>query len=445
MEARRQLPQSVESERALLGGLMLSPGQLPEVQERINVQHFYRPDHAELFKLISEMSAAGEHIDLVTVPERVLRGGDDERFGGLDYVLNLTEHVPSTANLRHYAEVVRDKAMLRLAIAAGQQLSQEAWGEADEPSLIVERAAQALLRLGSEDARRSWQQVSLIVDEEIRRVERLAENPSEVTGVTTGFTDLDKKLAGFHPTDLLILAARPAMGKTALALNLAQNVAILGGRPVGLFSLEMSRGQLVTRMLSCLSTVEGGKLRTGRLESEEWERLMEASEVLRRHPVFVDDSPGVTIADVRARSRRLKAQAPDLGLIVIDYLQLMQGDDPRAPRQQQISEISRGLKILAKDLEVPVLALSQLSRAVESRADKRPMASDLRESGAIEQDADVIMFIYRDEIYNPDTAEKGVAELIIAKQRNGPTGTVKLVFSGQYARFDNLAHEEFVL
>jgi replicative DNA helicase len=442
---KRVFPQALDAERALLGGLIMAPEQIEEVAELLGPTDFYRPDHAALYSLVQTMRGAGEHVDLVSVSERAARGGNDQQYGGLAYVIGLVEAVPSTANLRHYASVVREKATLRRLIAASQLVVSEAYDESDDAGVLVERAAQQLLALGNQDQRRSWSQVSLVIDEEISRIERLAANPSSVTGVTTGFFDLDKKLAGFHATDLVVLAARPAMGKTALALNLAQNVAVLGEKAVGLFSLEMSRGQLVTRMLSCLGTVEGGKLRTGALDTEDWERLTDASEVLRRHKVFVDDSPGVTLSDIRARARRLKATNPELSLIVIDYLQLMQGDDPKAPRQQQISDISRGLKILAKDLQITVLALSQLNRAVEQRADKRPMVSDLRESGAIEQDADVIMFIYRDEVYNPDSPDKGLAEVIIAKQRNGPTGTVKLAFQGQYARFDNLAETEFSL
>ncbi|HMV68654.1 MAG TPA: replicative DNA helicase [Myxococcota bacterium] len=442
---RKVFPQAHDAERALLGGLILAPEQLAEVTERVGAGDFYRADHRALFGLLLEMSAEAAHVDLVTVAERVARGGNDEQYGGMSYVLSLVEDVPSTANLAHYATVVREKSTLRQLIAAAHDVEKHAFEEADTAGVLVERAAQALLELGNRDQKRAWSQVSLIIDEEINRIDALSKTGSSVTGVTTGFVDMDRKLAGFQATDLIVLAARPAMGKTALALNLAQNAAILGERAVGLFSLEMGRGQLVTRVLSCLSTVEGGKLRTGRLTDEEWERLLNASELLRRQHVFIDDTPGVTLSDVRARARRLKSIAPDLGLLVIDYLQLMQGDDPRSPRHQQISDISRGLKILAKDLEVPVLALSQLNRAVEQRADKRPMVSDLRESGAIEQDADVILFIYRDEVYNPDSADKGVAEVIIAKQRNGPTGTVKLAFQGQYARFDNLAEEELTL
>jgi replicative DNA helicase len=442
---RKVFPQAHDAERALLGGLMMSPEQLPEVSERVAARDFYRADHRALFELLTEMSAEGGHIDLVTVAERAARGGNDEQYGGLSYVLALAEEVPSTANLVHYASVVREKSTLRQLIAAAHEVEKHAFEEADTAGVLVERAAQALMELGNRDQRRSWSQVSLIIDEEINRIEQLAKAATGVTGITTGFLDMDRKLAGFQATDLIVLAARPAMGKTALALNFAMNAALLGERPVGIFSLEMGRGQLVTRLLSCLGTVEGGKLRTGKLTDEDWARLLEASERLRQHHIFIDDTPGVTLSDVRARCRRLKAVAPNLGLIVLDYLQLMQGDDPRSPRQQQISDISRGLKILAKDLEVPVLALSQLNRGVEQRAEKRPMVSDLRESGAIEQDADVIMFIYRDEIYNPDSADKGLAEVIIAKQRNGPTGTVKLAFQGQYARFDNLAEEELTL
>lgn len=441
----RPFPQSVESERALLGGLIVDPDQYEDIAPIVRPEDFYRPDHSELFTLLTEMRLAGEAIDTVTVFERVQRGEGDEKYGGVGYVVELPEAVPSTTNLKHYAEVIREKAIMRNLIKAGQTLVEEAYSEEAKPSTLIERSTGSLMKLGEADASRDWQAVSMIVDDELIRIQRLSESTDAVSGTTTGFDALDDKLAGLHPTDLIILAARPAMGKTALALNLVMNAALIGGKAVGLYSLEMGRGQLVTRLLCCVGTVEGGKVRTGHLSSDDWDRLIEASGILRESSIHIDDTPGVTIGDVRARARRLKAVQPNLGLIVIDYLQLMQGEDPRASRQQQISDISRGLKILAKDLEVPVLALSQLNRAVEQRADKRPMVSDLRESGAIEQDADVIMFIYRDEIYNPDTTDVGLAEVIIAKQRNGPTGTVKLAFQGQYTRFDNLAEDEFVL
>lgn len=434
----RPFPQSMDAERALLGGLITDPEQVEEVGQVVKAEMFYRPDHGALYELLFAMRNEGTVIDVVTVSERVMRGGEEERFGGLAYVLSLPEATPSTANLKHYAEVIREKASLRSIIAAAQELTSKAYSE-QESSDLVAQASSAFMSLGENEARRSWGQMSLILDEELTRIERLSSTPDAVTGTTTGFIDLDDKLAGLQPTDLLILAARPAMGKTAFALNLAQNACLIGGKAVGLFSLEMGRGQLVTRMLCCHAQVEAGKVRTGNLDSEDWERLLEASEELRKGRIHIDDTPGVTMSDVRARARRLKAIEPELGLIVIDYLQLMQADDPKMPRQQQISEISRGLKILAKELNVPVLALSQLNRGVEQRAEKRPMVSDLRESGAIEQDADIIMFIYRDEVYFPETPDKGVAEIIIAKQRNGPTGTVKLVFQGRFARFDNYA------
>lgn len=435
----RPFPQAVEAERALLGGLMQAPEQMEDVTAIVDAEAFYLPHHGKLFDLMKSMVAQAEQVDLVTVPDRVGRADAQEEYGGIGYVLELPSHAPATSNLRTYAEMVREKATLRQMIASAQQLALDAFSHAEDPSELLERATRELMTLGEGEARRSWEQVSLTIDSVIANIENLFNNGADVVGTTTGFVDLDAKLAGWHPSDLVILAARPAMGKTALALNFVKNAALVGGVAVGVFSLEMGRDQLVTRLLSTIGEVESGGLRTGKLSGEDWERLLDAAELLRSVSIHIDDTPGVTITDVRARARRLKAACPDLGLIVIDYLQLMQGDDPRASRQQQISDISRGLKILAKDLKVPVIALSQLNRAVEKREDKRPMVSDLRESGAIEQDADVIMFIYRDEIYNEDSPDKGLAEVIIAKQRNGPTGTVKLVFQGQYTRFDNLA------
>ncbi len=441
----RPFPQALEAERALLGGLLQQPDQLPSVGEFVQPDDFYRPEHGALFKLLLEMHGRGESIDLVTVSDRITREGGAARFGGVPYVVELPEHVPSTANLPHYAEVVKDKATLRELIRSARELAEQAYEQPDDVGLLVEQAAKAFTGLGQGVNRRSWQQISLIVDEELLRIERLSERGGTTSGHTTGFVDLDKKLAGLHSTDLLILAARPAMGKTALALNIAQNVALIENVPVGIFSLEMGRGQLVTRMLCCHGLVDAEKVRKGALETDDWERFLDASEYLRKARVHIDDTPGLSIGDVRTRGRRLKAEAPDLGLIVIDYLQLMRGDDPRAPREQQISSISRGLKALAKDLECPVIALSQLNRGVESRQEKRPMVSDLRESGAIEQDADVIMFIYRDEYYNPESLHKGLAEVIIAKQRNGPTGTVKLAFQGKFTRFDNYLEDDPLL
>ncbi len=435
----RPSPSAVEAERALLGGLILQPQQLPTAAELLSPDDFYRYEHGALFRLLTEMHGRGESVDMVTVPERISRDGQQDKFGGVAYVVELPDQVSATANLQHYAQVIHEKAVLRQVIATAGKVSEEAHAHPDDVSGMVDRAANELLGLGKgRVGRGGWQQISEILDGEILRIQKLGESQAGTSGHTTGFVDLDEKLAGLHGTDLLILAARPAMGKTALALNIAQNVALLARKAVGVFSFEMSRGQLVTRLLCCHAMVDAGKVRTGNLDTDDWERLGEADEYLRGARIYLDDTPNLTIGDVRSRARRLKMENPDLGLVVIDYLQLMRGEDPKASREQQISAISRGLKIMAKELDVPVMALSQLNRGVESRQEKRPMVSDLRESGAIEQDADIGMFLYRDEIYNPDTPDKGVAEVIIAKQRNGPTGTVRLAFQGQFTRFDNL-------
>jgi len=446
MDELRTFPHAVEPERALLGGLILHPANLPEIQEIIEADDFYRTEHGALFELLVDMNGKGQTIDLITVPERVARAGQHQVYGGVAYVLELPDTVPSTANLTHYAEVVKDKSTLRRLIGATRTLMNEAYAEPDDVSDLLDRAARDITGLGQGRDRRSWQQISLVVDQAILKIEKLSQEGGPTTGHNTGFTDLNKKMAGLQPTDLIILAARPAMGKTALALNIAQNVAIIEGLPVAIFSMEMSREQLVTRMLCCHALVDAGRVRQpDRLETDDWERLLESSDYLRRLPVFIDDTPGLSIGELRARAQRLKAEHPDLALIVIDYLQLMKGEDKRSSREQQISSISRGLKGLAKDVECPVVALSQLNRGVESRQEKRPLVSDLRESGAIEQDADVILFLYRDDYYNPDSMDKGLAEVIIAKQRNGPTGTVKLAFQGQYTRFDNYVADDLVL
>jgi replicative DNA helicase len=438
----RESPKALDAERALLGGLIEDPSFLHEISSIVRPEDFHHRPHREMFALIKKMSDANQAIDLVTIVERVRTAGEGA-FGGITYVMDLPSHVPSTANLGYYAKLVQEKALLRALMEAAEGIAEEAGAGATDPSMLLEHAVRRVQEVGRGSAERTWAAIPDIVDGELKRIEELGQRDSGITGVTTGFRDLDAKLAGLQRTDLIILAARPAMGKTALALNFVVNAALMGGVGVGLFSLEMSRGQLVTRILCRQARVEGGKARTGQLGEDDWERMMDAAKELRTASIFIDDSPGITIGEVRARCRRLKASQPNLGLIVIDYLQLMQGDDPREPRQQQISNISRGLKILAKDLQVPVMALSQLNRAVEQRPadDRRPRTADLRESGAIEQDADVIMFIYRDEVYNPDTPDKGLAEVIIAKQRNGPTGDVKLVYQGNFTRFDDYLDE----
>jgi replicative DNA helicase len=444
-EFDRPTPAAVEAERALLGGLMEDPAQWANVESLVRAEDFYRPEHQALYKLIADMHARAESVDLVTVAERITRGeGGAERYGGASYVAELPEHAPSTANLPHYATIIRDKALLRSLIKVSSEHVREAYTTPDDVNELMDRAARDVAALMVGGGAKSWTQVSEIVDKELVNLEALAQRKTgAVPGTSTGFVELDKKLAGLHPSDLMVLAARPAMGKTALALNIAQNVALSEERPaVGIFSMEMARGQLVNRMLCCHAMVDAGKVRTGQLEQSDWDRLLDASDYLRRAKLHIDDSGGLALSEVRARSRRLKAENDNLALIVIDYLQLMRGDDPRAPREQQISSISRGLKSLAKDLNCTVLALSQLNRGVETRADKRPLVSDLRESGAIEQDADSVMFIYRDDYYNKESTDKGLAEVIIAKQRQGPTGTVKLAFLSEFTRFDNLLEDD---
>jgi replicative DNA helicase len=439
-------PQAVEAERALLGGMITSPDRIPEVAGiGLRGDHFHRPEHQQLYRLLCEMHGRGEAIDLVTVPERLSREGEQDRYGGIAYVVGLPDHIPSTANMPHYAKVILDKALLRQLITTTADVGERAYAQPDDVHNLLDQAAREILSLGAGVGVGSWEQISLALDRAVQDLQERAESKGPISGRTTGFEDLDKILSGMHPSDLVILAARPAMGKTALALNIAQNMALIEQVAVGVFSMEMSRGQLVTRMACAEGRVDAGKVRTGALDTEDWEHFLDASDRLRGARIFIDDTPGLTITDVRSRAKRLKAENDDLGLIVIDYLQLMQGDDRKAPREQQISAISRGLKALAKDVSVPVLALSQLNRGVEARKEKRPLVSDLRESGAIEQDADVILFIYRDEYYNEDSADKGLAEVIVAKQRSGPTGTVKLVFQGQFTRFDNYADAGLVL
>jgi len=441
MDQPRAFPQAVEAERALLGGLIQRPDLLQEILVLLRPEHFYRHDHQQLYGLLLDMNERGDAIDMVTVPERVAREANEERYGGVAYVVELPDYVPSTANLGHYAQTVRQKALLRALITTAHDLSDAAYEQPDDVTTLLDRAAQEIVGLGQEGKRGEWVDISLVVDKELMRIEALGKRGDGVIGVATGFIDLDRMLAGLQPGDLVILAGRPSMGKTALALNIAQNAAVMGEVGVGIYSLEMSRQQLVDRMLCAHGMVDASKVRTGRLDVDDWERFLEASEILRKAPIHINDAPGLTIAEIRTHARRLATQHPDLGLLVVDYIQLMSSENPSQSRVQQVSDMSRGLKALAKDLNVPVLALSQLNRGVEQRQDKRPIMSDLRESGAIEQDADVILFIYRDEVYNPDTAERSVAEVIIAKQRNGPIGKTRLVFQGQYTRFDNYAEE----
>ncbi len=435
------LPQSLEAERAVLGGLMLDPDQVLVVAERLGPDDFYREVHGQLFQVMVDMAKGNEPTETAAVVEKVASKGMADATGGLDYVQRLADNVPSTKNLDYYAEIVRQRSVSRRLILSVEEIAGRARSGELDLSELLDFAESSVFSVTQEGTALDWEQLSQVVDRAFLDIQARAERGADVAGVPTGFSDLDALLAGLHPTDLVILAARPGMGKTALALNIAANAAS-SGAGVGLFSLEMSRAQLATRMLCSQARVDSNKVRTGCLSKErDWPRLTDAAEVLYRLPLYIDDSPALSITQVRSKARRLKTLNPDLAVVMVDYIGLMVGD-PRVSRERQVAMASQGLKALAKELNVCVVALSQLNRGVEQRDNKRPRLSDLRESGSIEQDADVIMFIYRDEYYNKDNSpEPGVAEVIVEKQRNGATGRAKLAFQGMYTRFENLARD----
>ncbi len=439
-------PQSIEAEQSVLGGLLLDNGAWDRAADAVTEADFYRFEHKLIFGAIGALIGASKPADVITVYEHLQMSGKADDSGGLQYLNALAQSVPSAANMRRYAEIVRERAILRKLIAASDEIATNAFNpQGRAVTQILDEAEGKIFKIGEEGNRnkQGFQSMDVLAVQLIDRVTELAENGAEdVTGVRTGFFDLDRNTAGLQPGDLIILAARPSMGKTAFALNIAENVSVNEGLPVVVFSMEMGASQLALRMVGSQGRIDQQHLRTGRLDNDEWGRLTEAVERLSKSAVFIDETPALTGPELRARARRQARQCGKLGLIVIDYLQLMSGSGGDGEnRATEIGEISRGLKALAKELQCPVIALSQLNRSVESRTDKRPMMSDLRESGAIEQDADIIMFIYRDEYYNKESKEPGVAEIIIAKQRNGPVGTVKLTFLRQWTKFDNLAPE----
>jgi len=437
-------PHSIEAEQSVLGGLLLDNGAWDRAGDLLSDSDFYRYEHRHIYSAIGALVSATKPADVITVFEQLQSLGKAEECGGLAYLNSLAQSVPSAANLRRYAEIVRERAILRKLIAASDEIATRAFNpQGQAVSQILDEAEGKIFKIGEEGSRtrQGFQSMDQLVMQLIDRVTELAENGAEeVTGVRTGFYDLDRMTAGLQPGDLIVLAARPSMGKTAFALNIAEHVAVAEGLPAVVFSMEMGASQLALRMVGSLGRIDQQHLRTGALKDDEWGRLTEAVDKLSKASVFIDETPALNSAELRARARRQARQCGKLGLIVVDYLQLMSGSSSSDEnRATEIGEISRGLKALAKELQCPVIALSQLNRSVESRNDKRPMMSDLRESGAIEQDADVIMFIYRDEYYNKETKEPGVAEIIIGKQRNGPVGTVKLTFLKPLTKFDNLA------
>ena len=438
-------PHSVAAEQSVVGGLLLDNGAWDRIGDLLGESDFYRYEHRLIYAAIAALINATKPADVITVFEQLQRLGKAEDCGGLVYLNALAQSVPSAANIRRYAEIVRERSVLRKLVAASDEIATSAFNPQGRPvAQILDDAEGKIFRIGEEGSRsgQSFQSMDQLVVQLIDRVNELHENGAEeVTGVRTGFYKLDTMTAGLQAGDLIVLAARPSMGKTALALNIAEHVAVREGLPVVVFSMEMGASQLALRMVGSLGRIDQQRLRTGALRDDEWGRLSEAVEKLAKVSLFIDESGSLSPTELRARARRQARQCGQLGLIVVDYLQLMSGSDGTSDenRATVIGEISRALKSLAKELKCPVLALSQLNRSVESRTDKRPMMSDLRESGAIEQDADVIMFIYRDEYYNKESKEPGIAEIIIAKQRNGPTGTERLIFLKPLTKFGNLA------
>ncbi len=436
----RQPPRNVEAEVAVLGAVLLDNTVLDQILDSLHADDFYREAHRVIYQTIVELAQQNVGLDTLTLYTALKDRGLLDTAGGPERLAELVESVPTTVNALHYARIVRERAVLRRFIAVSSELVEEVYGGVAEVTDFMDRAEAAILGVADTRGRNEPTAIREVLHTAFEQLEQRMRQRSEVTGVPTGFVDLDRITAGMQRSDLLILAARPSMGKTALCLNLALNAALMGGAGVGIFSLEMSKEQLVTRMLSSHARVSSSQIRTGRLRQEEFDSLFGASEELSKLPIYVDDTPALNIMELRSKCRRLNAEG-HLDLIIVDYLQLMRGPAKAQSREQEISEISRSLKGLAKELNVPVLALSQLNRALEGRADKRPMLADLRESGAIEQDADIVMFIYRDEVYNKDTKDLGVAEVIVAKQRNGSLGKVRLAFLGEHTRFDNLAED----
>jgi len=440
-------PHSVEAEQAVLGGLLLDNSTWDAIADRLNAQDFYRRDHQQIFAAIAELAARNEPSDVVTLAEYLAAKGHGDETGGLAYLAGLARDTPTAANIRAYADIVRERSQLRQLIRVSGEIAASAYASEGRPaSELVEEAEQRVFAIAEQGRRTGSGFVPLrdVLGATIDRLDMLHQSQGQLTGVSTGYNDLDRMTAGLQPGELVIVAGRPSMGKTTLALNMAENAAIAGGKAVAVFSMEMSREQLSMRMISSLGRVDQSHLRTGLFGDEDWARINGAIAQMKTAPLYIDDSGALTPTEVRARARRLARDTRGgLGLIVVDYLQLMQVPGTKENRATEISEISRSLKALAKELKVPVVALSQLNRSVEQRTDKKPVMSDLRESGAIEQDADLIMLIYREEVYEPDTPRKGIADIIIAKQRNGPTGEVHLTFLGKYTRFENLATGDY--
>ena len=439
VDALKVPPQSIDAEQSVLGGLLLDNQRWEAIADRITADDFYRREHRLIFNAIAALSEESSPADVITVSEHLEQTGELEAAGGLAYLGSLANNTPSAANVPAYADIVRERSVLRQLLGAARDISDTAYNpDGRSAGEVLDIAEKRIFDISEQRARgRSGvQHIASILTKTVDRIDELYRAQGSITGVATGFTDLDDKTSGLQPSDLIIVAGRPSMGKTTLAINMAENAAVGRKVPVAIFSMEMPGTQLATRMMASLGRINSHRLRTGKLDDEDWPRLTSAMTLLSEAPIFIDDTPALTPMELRARARRIKREH-GLGLIVIDYLQLMQSTAVGENRATEISEITRSLKGLAKELNVPVIALSQLNRSLEQRTDKRPVMSDLRESGAIEQDADVILFIYRDEVYNEDSPHKGTAEVIIGKQRNGPIGKTVLTFLGEYTKFEN--------
>ena len=442
-EALKVPPQSLEAEQSVLGGLMLDNQRWEQIADKVSESDFYRREHRQIYSAISSLSEDNKPADVVTVSEWLENAGELENAGGLEYLGSLANNTPSAANIVAYAEIVRERSVMRRLISVSTDVASLAYHPEGRSAVdILDQAEKNILEISDIGSRRGgFKKLTSLLTDSVNRIDELYRSESPITGISTGYERLDGMTSGLQAADLIIIAGRPSMGKTSLAMNIAENAAVIDKHPVAIFSMEMSGEQLAMRMMASFGRISLHKVRSGKLVDEDWNRLTSAVSILAEAPIFIDDSPALTPMELRARARRLHREH-GLGLVVVDYLQLMQTGETTENRATEVSSITRSLKSLAKELNVPVVALSQLNRSLEQRQDRRPVMSDLRESGAIEQDADLIMFIYRDEVYDKESAQTGVAEIIIGKQRNGPTGVAHLTFLGKYTRFENLTTAE---
>jgi replicative DNA helicase len=450
LDAIKLPPNSVEAEQSVLGGILLDTTAWDKITDILEERDFYRFEHRLIFRHIAQLTNHAKPVDVITVAESLESNAELDKAGGLPYLSSLAQNVPSAANIRRYAEIVRERAVMRKLAEVGTEIATNAYnpGGRDAGQLLDEAESRVFeISEAGERGRQGFVAIPSLLTQVVERIETLysRDNASDVTGIATGFTDLDSMTSGLQPGDLIIVAGRPSMGKTAFSVNIAENVALEVNKPVAIFSMEMGGSQLAMRMIGSVGRLNQHTLRTGKLEDDDWSRMTHALGRLNDAPIFIDETAALNSLELRSRARRLHRQNDGLGLIVIDYIQLMSSISGKGGenRATEISEISRSLKSLAKELQVPVIALSQLNRSLEQRPNKRPIMSDLRESGAIEQDADLILFIYRDEVYNADSPDKGKAEIIVAKQRNGPIGKVELTFRGEYTRFENYASAQY--